>query len=103
MNNSLKVYKMNDCDWMAAHTPEEAAEEYKKQCELTDDEIEYPLAECDLDKDGLIVDINELTEEEANLHKNFKKYGDKLYAWFSFRECLRESDGSPYLIASTEC
>lgn len=95
---------MNENDWVASNlSTEETNEWYKKEVSINDDEQSVKdIIECDLVNEGLVVPIEELSEEEIGLHKRFKKYGNKVYAWYSFKECLGKESTIPYIICSTE-
>lgn len=88
----MKIFKLNDCDWFAAGTLEEAILCAKTECGYDDDSIEDP---------------HELTDEEMDrLQYRFTDDYDRPLASMSFRAALakRIADGErfPYMFASTE-
>lgn len=97
----VKIYKMNDCDWVAAKTPEEALKWYIEVC--------WEGIEDDADTD--IDTVHELTEEELDSLK-FWDVDDPLVEengmrTYPFREALRimiedQEEEPPFLFASTE-
>lgn len=120
----MKIYRMNDCDWVASNlNKEETAEWYKKEYGL-DKDYEGTKADdlqtCNLDKDGQFIlfeneeKIKKLDEEniiDTRKSKNYK-FGDLYNAdgeWFiyvSFRKAIEhfklDENSKPMVIASTE-
>lgn len=88
----IKIFKLNDCDWFAARTMEEAIACARAEFDYGDDSIEDP---------------HELTDEELDTHLfQFRNDYDRPLESMSFRAALakRIADGErfPYLFASTE-
>lgn len=88
----MKIFKVNDCDWFAAETLEEALECARRECGYDDDSFEDPY---------------ELDDEELDrLQYQFTDDYDKPLQTMSFRAALakRIADGEkfPYMFASTE-
>jgi len=89
---AIKIFKLNDCDWFAAETLEEAIECAKRECGYDADSFDdpYELGDDDLDR----------------LQFQFTDDDDKPLETMSFRDALakRIADGEqfPYLFASTE-
>jgi hypothetical protein len=110
----MKVFKMNDCDWVAAETMKEAAEWYiKNYDEYYEKDGNFPL-ECDIEKDGMWFGWNCL----EYLSKFLKYNGGKEYKcrtdrtgnfeivlWLTFKEVFFidiSGNKMPYIIATTE-
>ena len=93
MEGEIKVFQMNDCDWMAARSLEEAVDDYKKNY-VGDDE-------------HLIDDPCELSDEAMNrlLYTRTEDDGDPV-GKVSFRQQLNlmiaEGQEFPCFFASTE-
>jgi len=87
--NGLKVYRIDDYDWVCAKSEEEAIEWYLKETGVSEEDIYdiEDIAECDLDKNYMFID-----EEHT------KK--------ITFRESLESgefmSDTKPCIFCSTE-
>jgi hypothetical protein len=88
----IKIFEMNDCDWMAATTLEEAVEEYKASLDGEFDEADPP---------------RELTAYEMELLR-FRETGpdDEPLEKKSFRakldEMIAAGESFPCFFASTE-
>jgi len=80
----LKVYQMNDYDWWADFSMEEAKKNYLK-------EFDY--------EDGDLDDVTELGKE--GLEKNFFREDLDHYE-ITFQDRLKELEQEPQLFASTE-
>lgn len=89
---AIKIFAMNDCDWMAAETVEDATREYKEQfsggefddgepVELSDEDMER-LTFCETDED-----------EEAVERISFREKLNRMIA---------EGEQFPCFFASTE-
>lgn len=102
----IKVFRLNEFDWVAAETKEQAIEWYMKETGLTEDESvdDAFYKECDIDKDFLFVDIDCLpVEEQEGTFEILRRYGT-LCVKRTFKEML-EMDKRltfPCVIASTE-
>lgn len=95
----MRVFKVNDCDWVAAKSFDEASEWYIKEYGAEDDEcwLEY---ESSLD-DKVWVGIDDLSEEELRMTQTIKDgFAHKTYKWVM--EHIYQNKQTPYLIASTE-
>lgn len=122
IKGELKVYEINDYDWVCAPSKEEAKRYYLKQTGLTEDDI-YPdkdIRECDLDKEGMWVEyegrvrVKELeakgkTEENSGGNWDIGSMEKRGNTWFikvSFREAIswiqRKGSIPPCIIASIE-
>ncbi|PIE97218.1 hypothetical protein CO726_02630 [Bacillus fungorum] len=99
----MKVFKMNDCDWVCAETEEQAKEFYKNECGFEDDEVnEYFEGEVSLNT-MMHVDADDLPEEELTKCQQMTKYGDTLLILKPFKWVIEhENITSPCVIASTE-
>lgn len=109
----MKVFKMNEYDWMAANTLEEAIEVYKKDYDGEIDQTE--LRECDLDTEGQYIEYEDEEEIEKLNNRGIDvdimkcNYGfgslRKFYGeWFvkvPFREAIKYYT-TPCLTASAE-
>jgi len=88
--SDMKVFQMDDCAWVAAHSLEEAAEWYKKECGIDDEDIDpkehkHPQIRSITTKDGVFI------------------YRDMLQKKTTFREVIKKSNiEGPFIIACTE-
>lgn len=122
----MKVFKMNDCDWVASKSMEEAIAWYKKETGVEDDELD--VRECDLDNEGMWIetnskeDLKELGESDeiSSCEKvdgkiipktkfgDLKRYDGLVWKFVSFKESIKKDieDGygefDNYIISSTE-
>ena len=108
----IKVFQMNECDWMAGESEEQVKKAYKEQTGLSDEEInEDFVGEVGLDTGwrwAEIVDLEELKDAA------FARKGELVVRWIqgsfcfkqTFEEALRQDmkkgQQIPYVIASTE-
>lgn len=118
----MKVYKMNEYDWVATSLSKEATNKwYKKEIGLTKDNQPIDqVMECDTKKDGMYIEI---TFEEGHkilnrLNQEYRVHGSKelrfvsrpgfgLAVWVTFETVLKEhryktDTRDPFIIASTE-
>ncbi|SHI75706.1 hypothetical protein SAMN02745975_00545 [Geosporobacter subterraneus DSM 17957] len=109
----MKVYRMDDYDWVAANSAEEAKEFYIKETGVSEEELE--VEECNLKKEGMYVEV-EIDDAKLMLDKiasgekvngrNVVKFsrGDcGLCVWITFEEVLKkDGESQPYIIASSE-
>lgn len=113
--DNIKVYKMNDYDWVASKWDIEKTNEYYSE-EFDDNHIEC-VAECDIDKDGMWyettnkADIEMIGDSDGIMSKaigctigDLMRRDSEVYKFTSFRQVLEESDDftEPYVIATTE-
>lgn len=98
----MKVYKMNECDHVAAHSEKEA-KEYYFTFDGTMDEINGNFeGEVSLD-DEMYVDFDDLPEEEKGFVQKMKLIGGQLWVLKPFRWVLEnDKKDEPYIICSTE-
>jgi hypothetical protein len=112
----MKVFKMNDCDWVCAKTIQDAIEFYLAYSGFDLDEINP--VECNLEKDGIWYgqDIYKRNIEKNllfdliknNKNKEYKIKYDKTgdydcIIYLTFDEVIKmENLEQPYLIATTE-
>lgn len=101
----MKVFKMNDFDWVAAENEEQAKDFYHQETEISKEEIELEfIGEVPL-TDTMLIPIEDLPPEERDKVKdeeikNF--YGEKrVYRTFEW-VINRYKINSPCVIASTE-
>lgn len=104
---NYKVFAMDDCDWVAAKSEEEAKKWYEQF--IPREEIEeYFEGEVSLDKQ-IVISVSELTESE--LDRTIKVLGDiipqnedsfnvSLNDWL--KVMLSTPTDEPFIIASTE-
>ncbi|HDT6575757.1 TPA: hypothetical protein QFT23_001865 [Bacillus cereus] len=101
----MKVFKMNDCDWVCAETEEQAKEFYKNECGFDDEEIgEYFEGEVSL-QDKMHISIDELPDEEQRvatiepvIHRGGETCVLRSFEWVIKRDNIT----NPCIIASTE-
>ena len=87
----IKVYRMNDYDWVAASSLEEAIKWYAEDCELPEDEA------CD--------DPYELTEHSLKEHTFYEEWPEKdhpITFYDRLNNIVSEGCKFPCLFASTE-
>lgn len=91
----MKIFRMNDCDWVAAESLEDAFDVPEAQLGFSRDEWK-----------DLCDDPKELTEEELDSHQFTPDPYDKSNAKISFREELNRriqlGEKFPQFFASTE-
>ena len=77
----MKVFKMNDCDWVAAESEEQAKEFYKKECGFDDDEInEDFVGEVSL-FDKMYVLASDVPEQEKPFPMHGELWVKKSFGW----------------------
>lgn len=82
----MKVFKMNDCDWVCAESEEQAKSFYKSECGFDDNEInEYFEGEESLEN-TMLISVDDLPIEEQKQPQEMIKQGSELfvrrsYAW----------------------
>lgn len=102
--SKVKLFEMNEYDWVAAETAEQANEWYKKECGLCEEDQplgdvkELPL------KSVVLTPVEDLTE--ADITMNFKKkvVESHEYALMPFDYILETTRDipEPFIAASTE-
>jgi hypothetical protein len=100
----MKVFKMNDCDWVAAETEEQAQEFYAKETGF-DLEMEIkPDFEGEVSLDNtMFVGLDELSEEEREKTQEIKQFGCESFVSKSFRWVIeKDKITEPCIISSTE-
>jgi len=99
----MKVFKMNDIDWVAAETEEQAKAFYKEECNADDEDIEeYFVGEVSL-QDTMFVEVDELPPEELKKPQTMKHMYGTLFAYKSFSWVIEHDKiTKPCVIASTE-
>ncbi|PFW87229.1 hypothetical protein COL32_27680 [Bacillus pseudomycoides] len=99
----MKVFKMNDFDWVCAETEEQAKEYYKNECGFDDEDInEGFVGEVSL-QEATYVDIDELPESEKNNFQCGRPLGDSIVVRKTFEWVIKNDNiTSPCIIASTE-
>lgn len=95
----MKVFQVNDCDWVAAKSFEEAKEWYMKEYGFAEDEIRGN-EECSLEE-AMWVLLEDVPEEERYNIKEIKNDMAKVtFKWVM--ENIFKNYYEPYLIATTE-
>jgi len=99
----MKVYKMNDIDWVAAETEEQAKSFYKEECNVEDADIEeFFEGEVSLEE-TMLIDVDDLPLEEQKMVQTMKQYAGTLFAYKPFSWVIEhEKITKPCVIASTE-
>lgn len=101
----MKIFKMNDFDWVCAENEEQAKEFYEKESGFTREEIEdefvgeVPLTET------MMIPFDELPPEEkaTTTSADFKKFYGEIYVKRSFDWVIKNWElKEPCIIASTE-
>lgn len=99
----MKVFKMNDIDWVAAETEEQAKAFYEKEVEFTGEEIDHEfVGEVSLGH-TMLVSLDDLPAEEMKMCQIMKRVGGELFVRKSFSWVIEnENITKPCIIASTE-
>ncbi|MDA1861180.1 hypothetical protein PDK22_26190 [Bacillus cereus group sp. BY122LC] len=99
----MKVFKMNDFDWVCAETEDQAKTYYKKECGFDDEDInEGFVGEVSL-RNTMHIDVDDLPYEEQTNCQTMINIGGTLFALKTFEWVIKtESITSPCIIASTE-
>ena len=111
----MKVFKMNEYDWVAAKGIDEAQESYLKDTGVGEEENPFDeITECDIDNEGVWVEVND-DKELAKLFNNpkgtfqddgglgsYKIIGGDWFRKVPFRDVLPTEEQAPFVIASTE-
>lgn len=98
----MKVFKMNDLDWVCAENEKQAKEYYKKECGLEDDLQEEFVEEVSL-SNTMFVDIDELPESEKKQFQVGMPFRDTILIYKTFEWVIQHDNiTSPCIIASTE-
>lgn len=100
----MKVFKMNDIDWVCAENEQQAKDFYKKEVGFNDDEIEEEfLGEFSLNN-LMLVSVDDLPEEEKLITQlDMKNIGGELFVYKSFSWVIEnEKISKPCIICSTE-
>jgi hypothetical protein len=99
----MKVFKMNDYDWVYAESADQAKELYKKETGFDMDEIEEDFeGEVSLD-DTMLIDIDDLPTEELNQPQTMQHWAGsnwavKPFSWVIEHQNITKS----CIICSTE-
>lgn len=97
----MKVFKMNDYDWVAAKNEEEAKSFYEQFIDREEIEEDF-VGEVSL-QEAMYVDIDELPESEKNNLQCGRPLGDSIVVRKSFEWVIKNDNiTSPCIIASTE-
>ena len=96
----MKVFKMNDCDWVCAENEEQAKEHYKKETDFDDLEIgEFFEGEVSLNT-TMLTNMDDLSIEQL---KGQQEIVDGNWVRQTFSEVIeKEQIVKPCIIASTE-
>lgn len=101
----MKVFRMNDCDWVCAENEEQAKEFYAKETGFEKEEVETDFTswgEVPL-SDTMYVSLNDLPSEEMFMPQVTKEYCGKTFVRKSFEWVIKhENIKNPCIISSTE-
>ncbi|PAV30281.1 hypothetical protein CIL05_07375 [Virgibacillus profundi] len=102
---TMKVYKMNNIENVAANSAEEAKQFYAELCGYTYDEVQEDFeGEVDL-QTKMLVDVKDLPDDVFIRVNNLEfKYGTA-WAYMTFQWVLENDlydDSEPFVISSTE-
>jgi hypothetical protein len=99
----MRVFKMNDCDWVCAETEEQAKEFYKNEVGFDENEInEEFVGEVSI-QDEMLIEVDDLPIEEQNQRQKMKMYAGTLFAYKTFEWVIKhENITKPCIISSTE-
>jgi hypothetical protein len=100
----MRVFKVNDYDWVAANSEKEAKEWYMNEFKLSEEDAFDDFHEVDIDKEWMWFCWDDLPEEEKEWTvTDGKMIGGEFFVKRNFRWVIehRKID-SPCIIASTE-
>ncbi|HDR3439649.1 TPA: hypothetical protein ACR3Z0_006590 [Bacillus thuringiensis] len=99
----MKVFKMNDIDWVCAETEEQAKEYYKEECGIGDEDLnEYFEGEVSL-QETMHINVDDLPYEEQQQCQTMMHRGGELVVLRSFEWAIKQNNiTKPCVIASTE-
>jgi hypothetical protein len=102
----MKVFRLNDFDWVAAETLENAVDWYVKETGIDKEDAldpAYEPHEVSLKTTVWSSPEDYLTEEEQGYAREYKKVGNELLAQIPFSRILeKENKSEPFIVASTE-
>jgi hypothetical protein len=101
----MKVFRLNEYDWVYAKNLEQALEWYMDQTGLDEDEAfdEHYFEEIDPNVGTTLVHIDELPIEEQKMTQQMIMQGNSLWVKRTFAEVIeREKLKAPCIVASTE-
>ncbi|GAB6425942.1 TPA: hypothetical protein ACOQ31_005596 [Bacillus cereus] len=97
----IKVFKMNDCDWVAAKNEEEAKSFYEQFIDREDIEEDF-VGEVSL-QDKMHILADDLPLEEQQMCQTMINMGGELHVLKTFEWVIKNDNiTSPCIIASTE-
>ncbi|MGR5994473.1 hypothetical protein ACT7C9_15230 [Bacillus cereus] len=97
----MKVFKMNDCDWVAAKNEEEAKSFYEQFIDRDDIEEDF-VGEVSL-QDKMHILADDLPLEEQQMCQTMVNRGGELHVLKTFEWVIKNDNiTSPCIIASTE-
>lgn len=99
----MKVFKMNECDWVAAESEDKAKEFYHFQTGLSKEEIEEDFEGESSIQETMLIEFDQLPDDEKIMSNEIVKRGSELFIsktfeWVINNDKIRE----PCIIASTE-
>ncbi|PRT35450.1 hypothetical protein [Bacillus wiedmannii] len=99
----MKVFKMNDIDWVCAESEEAAKEYYKNECGIDDEDLnEYYEGEVSL-QGTMHISVDDLPYEEQQQCQTMIKRGGELVVLRSFEWVIKHQNiTSACVIATTE-
>lgn len=101
----MKVFRLNDCDWVAAETLDQAVEWYMKETGLDREGALDPAHEpheCNLNE-TIWGTIDYLNDEEKQQARYYKEWDGELYARIPFSRIIeKDYKGEPFIIASVD-
>ena len=102
-DHSMKVFKMNDCDWVAAKSEKQAKEFYEKETGIARNEIDEDFeGEISLER-TMLLPLDDLPVEELKIPQNMKQIGGQTWVYKTFAWVIEhEKITSPCIICSTE-
>lgn len=99
----MKVYKMNDCDWVAAKSEEEAKVWYANECDFTQEEVNTDFeGEVSLE-DTMFLLEEDVPEVEREKFSRDEVAGNVVYLVPFSWVIKHENITSECIIATTEC
>lgn len=99
----MKVFKMNDWDWVCAESEEQAKAFYKNECGFDENEINEEFVGEVSFQDEMLIEADDLPFEEQNKPQKLKMFAGTLFVYKTFEWVINhEKITKPCIISSTE-
>lgn len=99
----MRVFKMNDCDWVCAKSEEQAKEFYHKETGIDMVEINEDFKNEVSLEDTMLVEINDLQEEDLEESQTLRRWYGSIWVVKPFYWVIEQRKiTKPSIICSTE-